>query len=310
MAWGSGSFGATGSAGESAANPVLNGLGGQWVFGASSADIASFVDAWLDQAATMPGTTSVKGSVSPASTVITAGTNASWTNATSTLTISSTTGLSAGDYLYLNHGSITPGIYQIQSVTNSTQLVLTSSINASNLTNITFQVHWRYSFTFGSAPTQSSAGGTQNYFKFRAQDGTANQSDQVESAYIRNAPAGASYISLSGNAYDANATVNTTNLTLAILAGWSSRGGVSHVALANHSVQAVNNFQWADSSTGEKPLAYATTAGNLRITGADGQKYGRLLLRAKSASSTQVGVDFSLVLDATGPALQMFLFGN
>lgn len=299
------------SAGNTAADPILNGLGGQWVIGASTMDVASFVDAWVDQAAGIPGTTSIKSSLSPAATVITAGTNASWTTASSQLVISSTTGLTAGDYLYLSHGSITPGLYQIATVVNGTTVTLSTSISGSNLTNITYQVAWRYDFTFGSNNTVSSAGGTQNYFKARLQDAASNNGDLSDSFFIRNAPSGASYVSIQGNdVVSATPTLNTSVLNLAILSGWTNRGGVSHVALANHSVQSVLNFQWADTTTGEKTLAYATTNGNLRATGADGNKYGRLLLKSKAGAVVTVGVDFSIALDSTGPTVVFALNGR
>jgi hypothetical protein len=299
------------SAGGSAADPILNGLGGQWVIGASTMDVATFVDAWIDTAnATIPGTTSVKASLSPAATVITAGTNAAWTNASSQLTIASTTGITAGDFLYLSHGSITAGFYQIATVVNGTTVTLSSSINGSNLTNISYQVAWRYDFTFGSNNTVSSGAGQINYFKARLQDSLSNNGDLVDSAYIRNAPSGTSYISINGvDPTSGSPSLNTASLNLSVLSGWTNRGGVSHIALANHSVQSVNNFTWLDSSTGDKTYAYANTNGNL-VTSGSGVKYGRLLLKSKAAAAVSVGVDFSLTIDTSGPTVVFALNGR
>jgi len=54
------------NAGASVADPILKGLGIEWVINPTTMDVATFADAWIDQATGIPGTASIKGSLSPA----------------------------------------------------------------------------------------------------------------------------------------------------------------------------------------------------------------------------------------------------
>lgn len=296
-------------AGGSAADPVLKGLGVQWVAGASSMDIATVVEAWIDQASGFPGTNSVKSSLSPASTVVTAGNNGTYTDSNKRYGINSTTGLSVGDYLYLSHAGLTDGLYQIASIPTSgfVTLVTNPLDGGGDQTGIAFQVAWRYDGVAGTSPIVSDSAGTRNYFKLRSEDGSANQVDSEDSIWVRDAPSGTSYISIDGKAFTGQ-TTNDPTPSLSILSGWTNRGGISHVALANHSVQSVNNFTFSDDSTSEKTLSAAESSG-LKLSSGDGIKYGRLIFTSKSGG-VQLGVDISITLDSAGPNIVMVMFGR
>lgn len=297
-------------AGGSTADPILKGLGVEWRFAASTMDIATLTEAWIDTAAGFPGTNSVKASLSPAATVVTSGNAGTYNDTSKAWTISSTTGMTAGDSIYLSHASITAGIYQIASVVNGTDLTIVSNpLNGQgNKTGISYQIGWQYDGTAGTSPIISSAGGQQVFFKVRASDGASNQTDTSDSAYFRDALSGSSYISIGGQSYNGGVT-NDATPTLDILSGWTNRGGISHVVLANHSTQGVNHFTWSDDSTTEKTIA-SVLAGGMKITGADGAKYGQIKFRSASGSGVEVAVDISMTLDTTGPTIAMQLAGR
>jgi hypothetical protein len=297
-------------AGTSAADPILKNLGGFFSFAASTMDIATLNDVWIDQDNSFPGTNSVKASLTPAATVLTAGTSGSYNDTSKQYTISSTTGLTAGDRIYLSHASLTAGIYEIATVVNGTNITLVSNpLNGSgNQTNVNYQVAWTYSLTFGVAPMVSSGGGTQNFFKVRATDSGANQTDASDSCYVRDAPAGSSYMSVDGKSYTGQ-TTNDPTPSFSLLSGWTNNGGVSHIAFTNHSVQTGNtDFRHSDGTTAEKTTATTETNG-LSFTAGDGQKYGRILLKSK-AGGVSVGVDLDMIVDTGGPTITMTLSGR
>jgi hypothetical protein len=297
-------------AGTSAADPILKNLGGFFSFAASTMDIATLNDVWIDQDNSFPGTNSVKASLTPAATVLTAGTSGSYNDTSKQYTISSTTGLTAGDRIYLSHASLTAGIYEIATVVNGTNITLVSNpLNGSgNQTNVNYQVAWTYSLTFGVAPMVSSGGGTQNFFKVRATDSGANQTDASDSCYVRDAPAGSSYMSVDGKSYTGQ-TTNDPTPSFSLLSGWTNNGGVSHIAFTNHSVQTGNtDFRHSDGTTAEKTTATTETNG-LSFTAGDGQKYGRILLKSK-AGGVSVGVDLDMIVDTGGPTITMTLAGR
>lgn len=296
-------------AGASAADPILAGLTAKFVFAASSMDVASIVDAWLDQVSGFAGTNSVKNVLTPVPTVMLAGTTASYDDATKRLNIGSTTGVSAGDSIYLSHAAITAGIYQIAAVPVAGQITLRSDpfSGGGNRSNIAFQIAWTFQSQIGTAPVQSSASGTQNFFKARVQDSGGLLGQAEDSFWARNAPAGAAYIAIDGLAYDSAPIVTDPNLTLSILPGWASKGGVSHVELGTHSSFGQNNFTWNGGGTAERAIGAAEGSGIVAAAG-DGPKYGRLLLKSSSGGA-MLGIDFSVTLDTTGPSLTMRAFG-
>lgn len=297
------------SAGASAADPILDGLPLDLVIAASSMDVATFNDAFVDQASGFPGTNSVKASVSPASTVVTAGASGSYNDTSKEWTISDTTGLAAGDYIYLSHVSITDGIYPIATIVDGTNFTVDGNPGdgGGNLSSVAYQVAWVWQTTAGASPQVSSAGGTQNYLKADLEDGDTNNTQAEDDFYVRGAPAGASYITVEGGSYTGT-TVTDTLLTLAILSAWTNNGGVTHLELANHSVQSQNDFTWTTGGgTGEKTLAQAE--GGLTASGGDGMKYGRLLLKSKSGGDS-LGVDIDVNLDSTGPTIVLSAFGG
>ena len=297
-------------AGGSAGDPILKNLTGTFVFAASTMDIATLTDVWLDQNNTFAGTNSIKSSLSPAATVLTAGTTGSYDDTTKEYTISSTTGLSVGDYIYLSHASLTAGVYKIATLPSAGKFTLTSNpLNgAGNKTNISYQVAWRYDLTFGTSPMTSDGTGVQNYFKVRASDSSPAQTDAVDSCYVRDAPSGSSYISIDGKDYTGQ-TTNDSTPTISILGAWSNNGGISHVAFTNHSVQTGNtDFKHSDATTSEKTIA-TTESNGLSLTAGDGHKYGRILFRTVSGGST-LGVDIDMTLDTSGPVITMTLAGR
>lgn len=298
------------SAGASAADPILKNLGIEWVIAASTMDVATFTDAWIDTTATFPGTNSVKSSLSPAATVLTAGNAGSYDDTTKRYSISSTTGLVVGDFLYLSHASLTAGVYQIASIPVAGAVTLTSNpLNGQgNKTGISYQVAWRYDGTTGTAPITSSSGGQINYAKVRVSDSANNQTDASDTFYVRDAPASTSFITIDGKDYTGQ-TTNQSSPTFNLLPGWTNRGGVTYVELANHSVQSVNNFTFSDGTITEKTLASVLTNG-LKLSAGDGVKYGRLLLKSKSGAAVTYGVDISITLDSTGPTITLALFGR
>lgn len=298
------------SAGASAADPILKNLGIEWVIAASSMDVATFTDAWIDQSSGFPGTSSVKGSLSPAYTVLTSGNAGSYDDTTKRYTIASTTGLAVGDYIYLSHASLTAGIYKVATIPVAGAITLTSNpLNGSgNKSGISYQVAWRYAGTAGTAPIVSSAGGQINYVKSRVADSQGNVTDSTDTFYVRDAPSGTSFILIDGKDYTGQTTNNTTP-TFNLLPSWTNRGGVGFVELANHSVQATNNFRWGDASVTEKSLATALSSG-FTFTAGDGVKYGRLLLKSASGATVIFGVDISITLDTAGPTITFALFGR
>lgn len=300
-------------AGASAADPILKGLGFEWILAASTMDIATLTDAWIDTAAGFPGTNSVKSSLTPAATVLTSGTNASYDDTTKRYTISSTTGLIVGDYIYLSHASLTAGVYQIATLPGAGLFTLVNNpLNGQgNKTLISYQVAWRYAGTAGTAPSVSSGGGTQNHYKVRASDSAANVSDATDTDYIRDAPGGSAYIAVGGQNFT-GATINTATPSLNILSGWTNNGGISHVEFTTHSVQtSKSDFRHSDGSLTEKAIATAESNGLNLTTGTpgDGQKFGRVLFKSKAGGVT-VGVDLDITLDTTGPTIVMQLAGR
>lgn len=307
-------------AGASAADPILNGLGLEWVIAASTMDAATFTNAWIDQAAGFPGTTSITGQLSPATSVVTQGNAGTYSHTTHQYTISSTTGISVGDYLYLSGGtgggSITGGLYKIASIPSGGVVTLATDPlagAASDVSGIAYEVAWRTTTTIaGSSPMVSSAGGTQNYFKAQLADSVGNAAQQQDSNYIENAPTinGTGYLSIDGKAADGTQTTKNATTTLTVLSGWANHGGVSQLGMANHSTQARNDFTWGDGTTAEKTYAAATAASGIKMTGSDGAKYGRLLLKSLAGAAVTVGVDISMNLDTTAPTVVFTLNGR
>lgn len=295
-------------AGGSAADPILAGLTAKFVFAASSMDIATVNAAFLDQAAGFPGTNNETAQLSPAAAVVLTGVGGSYDDTTDRLNIADTTGLSAGDPLYLSHASITDGVYLIATVVNATEVTIVSDpfAGGGNVASVAFQSGWGWTEVIGTAPIVSDAAGTQNFFKADVDDGSANNTQSQDSFYARNAPAGSAYIALDGGDFTGQ-TVPDTSLTLAVLGAWANNGGISHVELANHSGQAVNNFTWTNGG-GVGEVALATAEGGLTAAAGDGAKYGRLLFKTVQGGAS-LGVDFDVVLDTAGPALVLTAFG-
>jgi hypothetical protein len=296
-------------AGSSAADPILHGLRAQFVFATSSFDVSTVTNAWMDQAAGFPGTSSVSGSLTPTTATIISGVAGSYGDTPDELTIGDTTGLAADDAIYLSHASITDGIYLLASVVDGTKVTLQNDpfAGGGDQTGISYQVGWSFIEDIGTAPISSDGTGVQNYFKARVEDGSANQTDAFDTFYARTAPAGSAYIALDGLTYTGQ-TFSDAVLTLSILSGWTNNGGISHVALANHSVQSVNNFTWTSGGgTAERTLASAESSG-ITASGGDGAKYGAFEFKAK-ASGQALSVDFDLTVDTAGPVLVLTAFG-
>lgn len=298
-------------AGASAADPILKGLGVEVGADASSMNLAQVNDAAIDAAGGFPVTSSVRSLLSPAPSIVTRGNNASYDDTTKRVNIGTTTGLGAGDLLYLSHASITDGRYRIINVDADGQRVLLAQnpFDGGGIkTGIAFQVAWRYLFTAGTSPSASSPAGAINYWKFDGEDDVQNKTQQQDLFYIRDAPTGAAFIAIDGKPYDGSGTTGDNTPTLDLLPAWASKGGVSHVTLANHSVQGRNDFLFGDNTVTERLLATALGSG-LKLSAGDGAKYGRLLLRSLTSATFERAVDIAITLDTTGPQITLFLNG-
>lgn len=294
-------------AGSSAADPILKGLGVDVVYWTSSMDVATVNDVGIDPTTGATISNSVKSSLSPVSTTITAAANGSYTNATSRYTISSTTGLAAGDYIYLSHASLTDGIYEIATVFDGTNITLVNNPLVADQSSIGYQVVWVYQTDTATSPFLSDGAGDQNFIKADMEDSGTNATDFEADTYVRDAPTGSSYITLEGGDYTGQ-TAGDLSLTLAILSGWTNNGGITHIEMANHSVQTVNNFTWTTGGgTGEKTIADAE--GGLTAAAGDGMKYGRLEFKSAASAGTVVGVDIDINVDSSGPTLGITLLG-
>jgi hypothetical protein len=306
-------------AGVSAADPFLNGLGGELSFGATTRDIATVLGAYLNPTSGAT-TNNVTASLSPASTVVTSTSAATYDDTTKRLAFT-TTGLAVGDLFEASHSSINSGTsFMARVVTipvaNFVTLVRVSdSIDpfsgGGNRTLVGVQVSWRYIITAGSGNSVSSAGGSANYWRQQAADSASNTATQENVLFIRNAPVDGTYVQI--NAQDATGTTaagNTTTPVLSILSGWTNKGGIATVALANHGTQAVNHLKWADSSTGEKTLAAVNALAMGAVTNANGINYGRLVFRSKAASAVTGTVDVQYTTDTTPPTLEAYFLGN
>src|ERR1051326_155694 len=296
--------------GGSASDPILKSLGATWIIASSSMDVSSITDVWIDTSAGFAGTNSVKSSLSPAATVLTAGNAGTYNDTTKQYAIGSTTGISAGDYYYLSHASLTAGVYKVATVVDGTHVTITGNpLNgAGDKTGIAYQISWRYDMTAGTFPSVSSSGGQQNFYKVEVQDSDTNITQASDSNYIRDPLSGSSFIAIDGKSYTGQRTADTTP-SLDILSGWSNRGGISHVALGAHSVQTGNtDFKFGDNTTAEKTISSALSGG-LLFTAGDGAKYGSIKLKS-AAGGVIYSVDLDMVLDTTAPTITLTLVGR
>jgi hypothetical protein len=303
------------SAGSSAADAIVQGATFEYIIAASTMDVATFDAAWLDTAAGLPGTNGLSGA-SPAMTVTTRGTNGGYTHSNRRLVIGATAGITAGDAIYVNHASITPNVARIESIFDSSTIVISASDPTlpnpftADAAAVSFQVAWRFALTAGTAPSVTSAGGQQNYFKARLSDSSANQGSLSESHFIKNLPAGALLAALAGIAFNAGGTTNDNTPTLSVLSGFgTNNGGISHIGLENHGTQGVNNATWWDLTSSDKTFAAAITNG-LQFSAGDGIKYGRLRLKTKNGSSSGIAIDWAITLDAVAPTILFFVVGR
>jgi hypothetical protein len=223
--------------------------------------------------------------------------------------LGSTTGLTIGDFFYLSHGSLTAGVYQIATIPDGTHVTVVGNPldGTGNQTGIAYQITWSYDATAGTAPTASSSDGQINHFKVRASDSGGNETEVTDTNYVRDAPAGADFVAVDGKSYTGE-TTNDPAPAFNLLSAWTNRGGVSHVALGAHSIEAVTDFRWGDTTTGEKTLA-AALAGGFSLTAGDGQKYGSLKVKSK-AGGVIFSVDMDIVLDTAAPTIVMSLVGR
>lgn len=302
-------------AGGAVQDPILGAIPTEYIVVPNSMDITTVVGIWFDATATVPGTNAA--TVSPTITTILMGTAGS-VDTTGLFTIASTTGLAVGDYIYLSHPAataITAGIYKVATIPSGTTFTLTSNpFGGVANTNISYEVAWRWSQFAGTSPSLTGAAATQNWFKSRLQNSIGNNTDTVDTLFIMNAPplAGTTYISLGGKAADGSQTVNNTSPAFAFLTGggtaWTNKGGVTYLGLANHSVQAVNNFTFSDSTVTEKTLASVITNG-LKMANANAMNYGRLLLKSASGGAS-LGIDISLAASTSSPVVTTILQGR
>lgn len=296
-------------AGGSLTDPILKGLPIKIVFASASFDVASVVDTWIEQSNNPPPGTSgsVKASLSPAATVLTAGVTGSYNDTSKKYTISSTVGLTVGDFLYLSHASLTAGIYKIAWLDpNNTDLTLEANPldTLGNKTGISYQVAWSYTGNTSTIPIVSTAAGQPNYPKGRFRDAATQNGDILEIFNVKDAPLGSAFIAIGASSY-VGGTVSTQTPSFTLLTAWPNKGGISHVELDKHSVQNVQDFSWGDDTRTEKTITSAETLG-FSLTSGDGIKYGRILLKT-GPSSLVLGIDISVTVDTRGPTIEIFL---
>lgn len=292
-------------AGSTASDPILKDLGIKLAAGASTMDIAGSISAWIDQAAGFPGTTSITANLSPdPTTVFLAGTTGAYDNGTGQLNVGDTTGLAAGDAIYLDHAAITNGIYLIASVVNATDITIENDpFVGANRTNVAFQIAYVYDAVTGTSPVETSGAGQVNYFKFQGDDDAAQTGQGEDSFYVRTEPAGSLFIAIDGGDYTGQ-TVSDPSPSLVVLSGWTSKGGIATVEITSAS-----GVEWGDGGVAERTLTSAETAG-LSLTGGDGLKTATLRFRAKQGSAVFKDVAISVTLDTTGPTIVLAAFAR
>lgn len=289
------------SAGVSAADPILKGLGLDVIFFSSSFDRATNNDFGIDQNSSATITNSVKGSVSPSDTVFISGTTGSYTQATTSYNIGTNTGVSVGDWIYLAHGSLTDGIYRIASLVSSDSVTVEGNELTADQSNVSYDLAHTYSTDTGTSPIVSSAGGTENWAKYDVEDAGSNQTEGNDNFFVRDAPAGSSLVAIDGVSYTGQ-TFSDGTFSLAILSAWANNGGVSHIELVS------GDFTWTNGGgTGEVTLAVAE--GGLTASAGDGAKSGTLKLKSRSGSATSVDVALSATIDSSGPIMSVTLRG-
>lgn len=297
--------------GANAADAIVKGALAQFVVASSTMDAAS-VDAVAIDPATGAFVNSVLGSLSPAAGVTTRGTAGTYTHASRTLLIGSSAGLAAGDFVWVNHGSITAKAAEIESIPNGSSVILLAAGNpfTADATNVSFQVAWRYQYTAGTAPSVSSAGGSSNFLKARLSDSAGNQATLEEVQVIKDQPVGAAFVSLQGQAYNGGATIRFTSPVLAVLSSYgANNGGITAIALANNGSTGLNTATWGDATTAEKTFAQAISSG-LTLTGGDGAKSGRLVLKTRMGAPAGINVDWAITLDTVGPSIVFTVAGR
>jgi len=296
-------------AGGSVNDPVLEGLGIKLVLASGAMDIAGISGVWIDQNETIPGTTDVVDDLTPNKTLLLSGLMGVYNDTTKIYNLGTTAGLTLGDPINITHPNAT-GIFFIRTIPAAGDVTLIDNPmdGLGNKTNIQYQVGWRYNAITGTAPVVSSAQGTENFFKVRVTDAQGAIAQDFKNFFIRNTPNGADFIEVAGGNYTGR-VVGNREVSLNILRNWLNNGGVTHVQLASHSVQEVNNFSWIDAGgTGEVLLSVAENG--LTTTIGDGLKYGRLLLKSYPSAVVSMGVDISVRVDTSGPALTLSIYGT
>jgi len=281
-------------AGTNAADPILKGLGFDFILAPSGMDVADVNDAGIDPATGFPISNTVLSTLHPLETVIEKGTGGSYDDTLKQLAVGATAGLAAGDFIYLSHASITDGVYEIATVVDGTKVTLAIDpfSGGGNQTLISYQVAWAYAGVAGTAPSVVDA---LNYFKSDLDDGiTSTQTE--DTSYIATAPTGASYIAIDGKSYTGQITSDPSP-TLAILPGWANNGGVSYVELSG--AGAFWNAGLTDQT--EKTLASAESGG-LFLSAGDGAKTFNVILKSASGG-VQLTVAADITLDTTGPTV-------
>lgn len=289
------------SAGTDSTDPILKGLGLDFIISPDSMDVADVNDAGIDGATGFPITNSVLASLHPAETVIEKGTAGTYDDTTKYLGIGSTTGLAAGDFIYLSHAAITDGIYELASVIDATNVTLAADpfSGGGNQTVISYQVAWAYAGVAGTAPSVLDA---LSYYKSDLDDGTTSTQTE-DTNYIASPPAGASYIAIDGKSYTGQIT-NDISPSLVVLSGWTNNGGVTYVELSG------TDAFWDAGLTDQTEKAIATAeSGGLYLSAGDGAKTFNVLLKSVSAG-VAVTIACDITLDTAGPTITQSVVGR
>lgn len=288
-------------AGSSQESPILSGLPVALVGLARSFNLSQNIKAGVDETASYPITNFITSSLSPqASQVTPAGLSGSWVASTKRLTVTSTGGVAAGQYIYMNAGSEYK-LGRILSVVSSTVLALDDGFSIDR-SNVAYQVAWAYLGVAGQGPLAATANGKVYYYKFEGETSVGNRGEAPPVLfYVRNPYA--NFVSINGGAAT-NWRVNTAQPVLDVASQWANRGGLVSLELSD-SVDLV----WWDDATGEKTVTdflFQLQNGlpTIKLVNGDGAKSATLWGRGKLGSTALVNLGtISGVLDTAAPSV-------
>lgn len=288
-------------AGASAADAVLSGLPIALVGLSRSFNLAQNIKAAIDETSNYPLVSEITASLSPQATQVTpAGLSGSWVAGTKQLTVSSTGGVVAGQYIYMNAGTVYK-LGRIVTVVSATVLALDDGFAADAL-NVAYQVAWVYLGVAGQGPLVATAIGKAYYYKFEGQTSVGNRGEAPPQLFYVRSPY-TNFVSINGGAAT-NWRVNAAEPVLNVGADWASRGGLVSLELSG-----ATDLTWWDGSIGEKTMTdflFQLQNGlpTIKLINGDGPKSATLWGRGKVGSAATVNLGtISGTLDTAAPTV-------